>query len=253
MTHQWGKYCVRRPRAIERLARAIACSACAIVLVTACTRAEDKALPADPKARAEFIQAQSAKLSDESRRLLDRFMSRVKAQEAAGGSAPTASINKALELQRAYDSDVALIQRNYKERIAAAKADVRIDVREQSLVKDDSAKSPAGKALRYVVDVTNTGKRVIDRIVLRVDFRDASGKYLASVPGLELKGPLKPGEAGRTTQTLPLNPQYHASLLEGHAAQITGVPAQIVYADGETLDPEAELKKLGTLSGTKIE
>jgi hypothetical protein len=228
--------------------------ACAVVIVmTACTRAEDKPLPADPKARSEFIETQSPKLTEESRRLLNRFLARVNVQEAAGGPAPTVSISKALELQRIYDSDVAQAQSKYLERIATAKADVRIDVREQSLVKEDPAKSPAGKALRYVVDVTNTSKRVIERIVLRIEMRDAAGKYLASVPALELKGPLKPGEAGRTTQTLALNPQYHAALLEGRPAQIVGTPAQIVYAGGETLDPDVELRKLETLARSKIE
>jgi hypothetical protein len=253
MTRHCGPPSAFRLPAIDRLVMAAAGACFAVAVVTACTRVEDKPLPADPKARSDFLEAQSAKLTDDSRRLLDRFMARVAAQEAAGGAAPTASINKALELQRTYDNDVVQIQDKYKERITAAKTDVRIDVREQSLVKDDSAKSPSGKALRYVVDVTNTGKRVIDRIVLRMEFRDPSGKYLAAVPGLELKGPLKPGEAGRTTQMLALNPQYHAPLLEGRAAQITGTPAQIVYADGETLDPETELKKLEALARTKID
>jgi hypothetical protein len=253
MTHHCASAPAFRLPPIGRLAMAAAGACFAVALVAGCTRAEDKPMPADPKARAEFIEAQSTKLSDESRRLLTRFMARVTAQQAAGGAAPTASIAKALELQRAYDSDVAQIQHKYEERIAAANAEIRIDVREQSLIKDDLARSPSGKALRYVVDVTNTGKRVIDRIVLRMEFRDPSGKYLAAVPGLELKGPLKPGEAGRTTQMLVLNPQYHAPLLEGRAAQITGAPAQIVYADDETLDPETELKKLEALARTKIE
>lgn len=234
-------------------ARAIAGVCAAVFVVAACTRAEDKPLPADPKARSEFIESQSAKLTEESRRLLNRFLLRVKAQEAAGGPATTVSISRALELQRIYDSEVAQAQSKYQERLTTAKADVRIDVREHSLVKEDPAKSPAGKALRYVVDVTNTGKRVIERIVLRMEFRDASGKYLASVPGLELKGPLKMGEAGRTIQTLPLSPQYHASLIEGRPVQITGTPAQIVYAGGEILDPEVELRKLETLARAKIE
>jgi hypothetical protein len=251
MTQHCASAAAFRLPAIGRLALAAAGACFAVALVAACTRAEDKPMPADPKARSEFIEAQSTKLSDESRRLLTRFMARVTAQEAAGGAAPTASISKALELQRAYDSDVAQIQHKYEERIAAANAEIHIDVREQSLIKDDQ--SPSGKALRYVVDVTNTGKRVIDRIVLRMEFRDPSGKYLAAVPGLELKGPLKPGEAGRTTQMLALNPQYHAPLLEGRAAQITGAPARIVYADGETLDPETELTKLEALARTKIE
>ncbi len=245
-----------RAQAIGRAGAAATCALIAVIALAAlgaCTRAEDKPLPTDPKARSEFIEAQTPKLSEESRRLLARFMKRVAAQEAAGGPAPTASISKALELQRAYDSEVAQAQGRYQERINAANTDVRVDVREQSIVKDNTGKSAAGKALRYVLDVTNAGKRVIDRIVLRIDFRDAAGKYLATVPALELKGPLKPGEAGRTTQILLLSPQYHATLLEGHPARITGTPAQIVYADGETLNPEVELRKLETLARSRIE
>lgn len=246
---QWQANCRRALGA----ACAVAVAAVVIATVTACTRAEDKPLPADAKARLEFIEAQGPRLTEESRRLLTRFLARVNAQEAAGGPTPTVSINKALELQRAYDSEVAQAQSRYQERIAAARADVRVDVREQSLVKDDPAKSAASKALRYVVDITNTGKRVIERVVLRIEMRDAAGKYLASVPALELKGPLKPGEAGRTTQTFSLNPQYHAPLLEGRPAQIVGTPAQIFYAGGETLEPEAELRKLETLARSRIE
>jgi hypothetical protein len=44
---------------------AIACVV--VVAVTACTRAEDKPLPTDPKARAD-VDAQSPKLTEESRR-----------------------------------------------------------------------------------------------------------------------------------------------------------------------------------------
>lgn len=251
MTRNCGTNDVLRWSAFGPGSVVIACAA--VAMVTACTRAEDKPLPADPKARSEFVEAQSAKLTEDNRRRLDRFLARVRAQEAAGGPTPKVSIAKAVELQRVYDSDVAQAQSRYLERIAAAKADVRIDVREQSIVKEDPTKSPSGKALRYVVDVTNIGKRVIERIVLRIDFRDESGKYMASVPGLELKGPLQPSEAGRTIQMLALNPKYHAALIEGRPAQITPNPAQIVYAAGETLDAEVELKKLQTLARTKIE
>jgi hypothetical protein len=143
---------------------AIACACVAVVVIAACTRTEDKPLPTDPKVRSEFIDAQRAKLTEQSRSLLDRFLARLKTQEAAGGAAPTVSISKALELQRAYDSELAQIQRQYQDQIAAAKADVRVEVREQSVVKEDLKKSAAGKALRYTVDVTNTGKRVIERV-----------------------------------------------------------------------------------------
>ena len=242
-----------RPPAPARWTLILACASAAVVAMTACTRAEDKPLPTDPEARSEFIAAQNAKLTEESRRLLNRFLVRVKAQEDAGGPAPSVSISKALQLQRAYDGEVTQVQKRYQELAAAAKADVRVDVREQSIVKDDAAQSTAGKALRYVVDVTNTGQRVIERVALRIEFRDASGSYLASVPGLELKGPLRPGEAGRTIQILALNPQVHAALLEGRPARITGTPARIAYAGGETLEPEAELRKLETLARSRIE
>jgi hypothetical protein len=236
-----------------RRALALACAGAAVVVVTACTRVEDKPLPADPKARSEFIDAQRAKLTEESRGLLDRFLARVKVQEAAGGAPPTVSISKALELQRVYDSDVAQFQRQYQDRIGAAKADVRVEVRNQSVIKEDLAKSAAGKALRYTVDITNTGKRVIERVALRIEIREAAGTYLAAIPLLELKGPLKPGEAGRTVQTLPLNPNYQAYLIAGHPAQIIGVPVKVVYADGAVIDADAELSKLQSISRRKIE
>jgi hypothetical protein len=256
MAYDIERVSARRAQPLSRAGAAttgVLLAVIALVALGACTRAEDKPLPTDPKARSEFIEAQTPKLTEESRRLLTRFMKRVTAQEAAGGPAPTVSISKALELQRTYDSEVAQVQSKYQELINAANADVRVDVREQSIVKNDSGKSASGKALRYVLDITNTGKRVIDRVVLRVDFRDAAGKYLATVPGLELKGPLKPGEAGRTTQAMLLSPQFHATLLEGRPARITGTPTQIVYAGGETLDPAVELKKLETISRNKIE
>jgi hypothetical protein len=273
MTHDYGLFVAPRSSAPVRSALAIACTCAAVAMVTACTRAEDKPLPADPKARSEFIDAQSATLSEENRKLLNRFLARVKAQEAAGGASPAVSVAKAVALQRAYDGDVLQAQRNYQKQLTAANADVRADMREQALVKEGpgkpvAAKSATGKAatgkpatgksdtgitFRYVVDVTNTSKRVIDRIVLRIDFRDAAGKYVVSVPALELKGPLAPGGAGRTTQTMALNPRYHAYLIEGHPAQVTAVATRIVYADGETIDAAAELKKLETLSRSKIE
>jgi hypothetical protein len=251
MMRDYGLSVALRSSAPARNALAMACAA--VVLVTACTRAEDKPLPTDPKARSELIESQRAKMTAESRLLLDRFMARVKTQEAAGGPAPTVSIAKAMELQRAYDSDLAQTQRQYQAQLAAAKVDVRVDVREQSVVKEDLAKSAAGQALRFTVDITNTGKRVIERVALRIEIREAAGSYLAAIPLLELKGPLKPGEAGRSIQTLPLNPIYQASIIAGQPARVTGVPVRIVYADGATIDADAELNKLRLLSQRKIE
>ncbi|MEO8740685.1 MAG: hypothetical protein ABI537_13425 [Casimicrobiaceae bacterium] len=223
------------------------------IAVAACSRNEDKPLPADATARTEFVDAQAAKLSESDRRQFARFMARVQAQEKAGGPAPTVSIARALELQGAYDKSVGEAQKRYQEQVASANAEVRVVVREQALVKDDSGKSPSGKVLRYVLDVTNTGKRTIDRLALRVDFRDATGKYQASVPALELKGPLKPGDAGRTTQLLALNPQYQKGILDAGTAQISAAPALIVFADGEKMEPGEQLKALETLSRARIE
>jgi len=239
-----------RPRVISDMRSFALVLACTVAMLDACSRSEEKPLPSDPKARAEFVDAQSAKMSDENRRLLQRFMVRVKDQEATGGSPPTISLAKAMELQRAYDSDVVQVQKRYQASLAAAKAELRTDAREQALVND--LKSPSGKSLRYVLDMTNTGKKVVDRVVLRIDFRDTAGKYLASVPGLELKGPLTPGESGRTVQVMPLNPTYQAGLLEGKLATITATPSQIVYADGERLDPDQDLKALETLGRARI-
>lgn len=239
-----------RPRVVSDMRSFALVLACTVAMLDACSRSEEKPLPSDPKARAEFVDAQSAKMSDENRRLLQRFMVRVKDQEATGGSPPTISLAKAMELQRAYDSDVVQVQKRYQASLAAAKAELRTDAREQALVNDP--KSPSAKSLRYVLDMTNTGKKVVDRVVLRIDFRDTAGKYLASVQGLELKGPLKPGESGRTVQVMPLNPTYQAGLLEGKLATITATPSQIVYADGEKLDPDQDLKALETLGRARI-
>jgi hypothetical protein len=216
-------------------------------------RQGEQTLPSDARARSEFVNAQDAKLSDEERRLLTRFLARVQMQEAAGGPAPKVTIAKAIELQRSYDNDVAQAQTRYQQQLDAAKADVRIDVRERSIVKEDPTKSTAGKSLRYAMDINNIGKRAIDSLTLRVEFRDSSGKYLAATPSLELKGPLKPGESGRTAQTLPPNPNYHQYILDGGTVQIRASPVQVVYADGAKLDADQALKALETLSRLKIE
>lgn len=245
----------RRVAAAQRCAwhRYAAGATALAIAVAACSRNEDKPLPTDAKARTEFVDAQSAKLSESDRRQLARFMARVQAQEKAGGPAPAVSITKALELQAAYDKSVGEAQKRYQDQLAAANAEVRVVVREQALVKDDSGKSPSGKVLRYVLDVTNTGKRTIDRVGLRVDFRDAAGKYQASVPALELKGPLKPGDAGRTTQLLTLNPQFQKGILDAGSAQISAAPSQITFADGEKIEPAEQLKALEALSRARIE
>jgi hypothetical protein len=225
----------------------------AVAVVVLLLRPGEQGIPVESKARSEFVDAQSANLTEDQRRLLTRFLARVQAQEAAGGPVPKVTIAKAVELQKSYDNDVAQAQTRYQQQLDAAKVDVRIDVREQTIVKEDSAKSAAGKSLRYAMDVSNTGRRVIDSLTLRVEFRDSSGKYLAATPNLELKGPLKAGESGRTAQPLPLNPKYHQYILDGGPVRISAYPIQVVYADGEKLDAGQELKALEALSRLKIE
>jgi hypothetical protein len=95
----------------------------------------EQSLPSDARARNDFVDAQSVKRSDDEKRLLTRFLARVQAQEAAGGPAPKVTIPKAIELQRSYDDDVAQAQTRYQKQLDAAKADVRIDVRERSIVR----------------------------------------------------------------------------------------------------------------------
>lgn len=224
-----------------------------VAVVALLPRPGEQNIPVESKARSEFVDAQSAKLTEDERRLLTRFLARVQAQEASGGPAPKVTIAKALDLQRAYDSDVGQAQTRYQQQLEAARAAVRIDVREPAIVKEDPAKSAAGKSLRYAMEINNIGKRVIDNVTLRVEFRDPSRKYLAATPSLELKGPLKAGESGRTTQTLPLNPKYHQYILDGGAVQISAYPVQVVFADGEKLDAEKELKALEGLSRVRIE
>jgi hypothetical protein len=225
----------------------------AVAVVVLLLRPGEQSIPGDPKARSEFMDSQSAKLTDDQRRLLTRFLARVQAQEAAGGPSPKVTIAKAVELQSKYDNDVVQAQTRYQQQLAAAKADVRVDIREQGIVKEDPAKSPAGKSLRYAMDISNTGKRVIDSVTLRVEFRDASRKYLAATPSLELRGPLKGGESGRSVQTLPLNPKYHQYILDGGVVQISASPVQVAYVDGEKLDADKELKALEALNRVKIE
>jgi hypothetical protein len=231
----------------------VVCACAAVALAASCSRTEDKPIPAEPKARSEFVEVQSAKLSADERRLLTRFLARVQAQEAAGGPAPKITVGKAIERQRSYDSDVAQAQTRYQQQLDAANADVRISVREHSIVKEDPAKTASGKSLRYSVDISNVGKRVINGLTLRVEFRDPSRKYLAAIPSLELKGPLKAGESGRAVQALPLNPAYHQYILDGGAVQISAYPLQVFYADGEKVDAGRELKTLELLSRDRIE
>jgi len=212
---------------------------------------KEQTIPLDAKARSEFVDAQRAKLTEEERRLLTRFLARVEAQESAGGSVPKMTVAAAIERQRAYDSEVGGAQKLIQERLEATRSILGVNLREQAVVKSD--KSPSGKSLRYVLEIANRSKRTIDAMGLRVEFRDPSGKYVAAIPTLELKGPLLAGEAIRNVQLLPLAPKYHQYILDGGAVQISAYPTQISYADGEKVDAEQELKRLESLARAKIE
>ena len=221
-------------------------------LVLRPTEPADQAIPSDAKTRSQF-DVESAKLSDEQRRLLTRFMTRVEAQQSAGMPVPKITIAGAIERQRAYDREVGETQKRIKEHLDAARSALGVTVREHAVVKSESGTSTSGKSLRYVLEIANRSKRGVDAVSLRVEFRDASQKYVAAVPTLELKGPLAAGETGRSVQTLPLDPNYHQYILDGRVVQVSAYPTQISYADGEKIDAEKELKQLESLARAKIE
>ena len=210
-------------------------------------------IPADPKARSEFVAARSSKLSQEERRLLARFLDRVQEQENAGGSAPKVTLAGAIQRQRTYDQEVAEVQKRVQERLDAARAALGVTVRDQAIVKSQPGQSSSGKSLRYVMEIANRDKRTVDAMDLRVEFRDPSRKYIAAIPTLQLKGPLAAGETGRSVQLFPLDAKQHQYIVDGGGVQISAYPTLIAYADGETLDAEKELKLLESMAQAKIE
>ena len=240
----------RRVAGIALAVLAVVGIAVAILLLRP-TEPKEQAIPLDAKARSEFVDAQSAKLSEDERRLLARFLARVQAQETAGGPPPKITLAAAIERQRAYDDEVGEAQKLIRERLEAARSILSVNLREQTVVKSD--KSPSGKSLRYVLEIANRSKRAIEAIGLRVEFRDSSGKYVAAIPTLELKGALLAGETARSVQMLPLDAKYHQYILDGGAVQISAYPTQISYTDGEKVDAEQELKRLESLARAKIE
>jgi hypothetical protein len=223
------------------------------VLLLRPTYPKEQTIPLDAKARSEFVDAQGGKFSDEERRLLTRFLVRVQAQEAAGGAVPKITVADAIERQRSYDREVGEAQKRLQERLDAARSALGVSVREQSVVKSEPGKSASGKSLRYVLEIANRGKRAVDAMSLRIEFRDPSQKYVAAIPTLELKGPLAVGETGRSVQMLPLDPKYNQYILDGGVFQISAYPTQVSYADGEKIDAEKELKLLESLARAKIE
>jgi len=245
--------------AAGRKKAAIALAALAVVgvivavLVLRPTGLAEHTIPLDPKTRGQFVDSQSARLSDEERRLLTRFLTRVEAQQSAGTPIPKITIAEAIERQRTYDREVGETQKRIKEHLDAARSALGVTVREQAVVKSEPGKSTSGKSLRYVLEIANRGKRSVDAVSLRVEFRDPSQKYVAAVPTLELNGPLAAGDTGRSVQTLPLDPKYHQYILDGGVVKVSAYPTQISYADGEKIDAEKELKLLESMARAKIE
>ncbi len=214
---------------------------------------KDKPIPAESKARTEFLSAVATKLTPDERNVLKRFSARLDAQTAAGTVPPEITVPRALELQRNYETQVTDAQRNFQRLLEAASAALAIDVRDATVVKDGKARPPGAKALRYVVNINNRGQRTVEQLALRVEFRDASGKYQAAIPDLKVGGLLRPGESGRSVQTLPLDTQRHQYILDGKPLRISAYPTRIVYSGGESVEPGKELQTLESLHQAKIE
>lgn len=234
---------------IRRLHRVV----CASLLIALAASCGQKPIPAEPKARSEFLSAAAAKLAPEERNLLNRFSTRLDAQTASGAAPPQITVPRALELQRTYETQVTDAQRNLQTLLGAANADLVVDVRDATVIKADKAHPAGEKALRYVVNVNNRGKRTVDQLAVRVEFRDASGKYQAAIPNLELSGSLGPGQAGRSVQTLPLDAERHQYILDGKPLHISAFPTRIVYAGGENVEPGKQLQTLEQLHQARIE
>ena len=177
---------------IARLKR-VAGASLLIALAASCGQ-KDKPIPAEATARTEFLA--SAKLTPDERNLLNRFSARVDAQAVPGATPPQITVPRALEMQRSYETQVSDAQRNFQKLMESAKATLAIEVRDATVVKDDKARTPGDKALRYVVNISNRGQRTVEQLALRVEFRDASGKYQAAIPSLQVSGQLRPGESG---------------------------------------------------------
>jgi hypothetical protein len=236
---------------ISRLKRIVGASLL-IALAASCGQ-KDKPIPAEPKARSEFLGAAAAKLTPDERNLLNRFSVRLDAQMAGGAAPVQITVPRALELQRSYETQVTDAQRNYQKLWEAANAALAIEVRDATVLKDEKARAAGDKALRYVLNINNRGKRAVDQVALRVEFRDPSGKYQAAIPSLQLSGTLLPGQAGSSVQTLPLDAQRHQYILDGKPLRISAYPIRIVYAGGESIEPGKEMQTLESLHRAKIE
>jgi hypothetical protein len=232
--------------------RSIVGASLLIALAASCGP-KDKPIPADAKARTEFLSAAAAKLTPDERDLLKRFSERLEAQMAAGVAPVEITVPRALESQRSHETRITDTQRNFQKLFEAANAALAVDVRDATVVKDEKGRSPGDKALRYVIYVNNRGQRTVEQLALRVEFRDASGKYQAAIPNLQLSGTLLQGQAGSSVQTLPLDAQRHRYILDGKPLQISAYPTRVIYAGGESLEPGKELAAMESLHRAKIE
>jgi hypothetical protein len=236
---------------IGRLKRIVGASL--LIAFAASCGLKDRPIPAEPKARSDFLSAAAAKLTSEERNLLNRFVARLDAQIAAGGPAVDITVPRALMLERSYESQLTDAQRNFQKLLEAANAALAIDVRDATVVRDETALQSGDKALRFVLDITNRGQHPVEELALRLEFRDPSGQYQAAIPDLQLSGVVPPGQAGRSVQTLPLSAQRHQYILEGKPLLISAYPTRIVYVGGESLEPGKEMRTLESLHRTKIE
>jgi hypothetical protein len=240
---------------------------CVMVAMAACSKHEET-VPADPAARSTWLQSPAAaKLSEDDQKVMKRFIARLDAQAASDKTAPapTLSIPRALEMQTAYERSVAEARTRLQEQLGQLKNEVTLEVVEPRVIKATAparAASPAKAAtppatsdnlLSYVVEVSNRGRRVVDHVAMRIEIRDATGNYQAAIPSLDLGGPLRPGQVGRSTRTLALNPAVHQYILDGKPLRIEAYPLEIAFADGTKLAPGDDLKALETLHHAKVE
>jgi hypothetical protein len=226
-----------------------------VALAAGCSKREET-IPADATARSVWLQSPTAaKLSEDEQRLMKRFIARLDAQAVRGDGTPasTVSVPHALEAQAAYENSVKQAQTRLEEQLGQLKNEVTLEVVEPRVVKAAPPAASGDKALSYVVRVNNRGKRIVDHVAMRIEIREATGKYQAAIPSLDLAGPLRPGQVGRSTRTLALDPALHRYILEGKPLQINAYPLEIAFADGTKLVPGDELKALETLHHAKVE
>ena len=112
---------------ISRLKRIV--GALLLIALAVSCGPKDRPIPAEPKARSEFLSAAASKLTPDERDLLGRFFVRLDAQTAAGTAPPQITVPRALEVQRSHETKVTAAQRNFGKLLEAANATLAIDVR----------------------------------------------------------------------------------------------------------------------------